>query len=71
MNNITSKTFSGNDRHERIREAIEAGYDKDYISKCVYEQQKKDRESYLKKDECKQIVYRIAYNVYMKKLREA
>lgn len=71
MNNITSKTFSGNDRQEKIREAIEAGYDKDYISKCVYEQQKKDREGYLKKDECKQMVYRIAFNVYMKKLREA
>ena len=71
MNNITNKTFAGTDRGDKIREAIEAGYDKDYITNCVYEQQRKDREGYLKKEECKQMVYKIAYNLYMKKLKEA
>lgn len=69
---INSKTFLYGDRHKKIEEAIRVGHDKDYITKCVYEQQNaREPEHRLNRAECKQLVYQIAYNVYMQNLREA
>lgn len=69
---ITSKTFSCVDRNKNIEKAINAGHDKDYITKCVYEQQsKREPESRLNRTECKQLVHKIAYDVYMRNLRAA
>lgn len=68
---IKERTFAGCDRNEKIEEAIRVGHDKDYITKCVYEQQgAREPENRLNRAECKQLVYQIAYNVYMRNLRE-
>ena len=68
---ITPTTFLG-DRNKKIREAISAGYDKDYITKCVFEQQSsREPEHRLSKAECKKLVYGIAFEVYMDNLRAA
>ncbi len=68
---IKSNTFLCSDRHKKIEEAIRAGHDKDYITKCVYEQQEsRYLEGKLNRAECKRIVYQIAYDVYMQNLRE-
>lgn len=72
MMEITAKTFSGADRNEKIKEAIEAGYDKDYVTRCVYEQQdNREKENKLKKEECKKVVYKIAFEVYKNNLKAA
>lgn len=68
---INSKTFLYGDRNEKIAEAIRVGYSKEYITKCVYEQQNmREPENRLGKAESKQLVYKIAYDVYMRNLRE-
>lgn len=68
---IKGRTFAGHDRNEKIEEAIRVGHDKDYITKCVYEQQNaREPEHRLNRAECKQLVYKIAYDVYMRNLKE-
>ena len=68
---INSKTFSSGERNKKIEEAISAGYGKDYIAKCVYEQQEsRYLEGKLNRAECKRIVYQIAYDVHMRNLKE-
>ena len=72
MIEITAKTFSGSDRDEKIKEAIKVGYDKDYVTKCVYEQQgTTEKENRLKREECKKVVYKIALSVYKDNLKDA
>ena len=71
LDKITPTTFMG-DRNRKIREAISAGFDKDYITKCVYEQQSnREPERKLNRSECKQLVYGIAFEVYRDNLKEA
>jgi ABC-type oligopeptide transport system substrate-binding subunit len=71
LDKITPTTFL-RDRNQKIREAISAGYDKDYITKCVYEQQSsREPEHRLSRAECKQLVYGIAFEVYRDNLRAA
>lgn len=72
MMEINSRTFLRSDRNEKIKEAIEAGYSKEYITKCVYEQQGGiEKENRLKKEECKKLVYTIAFEVYKNNLKTA